>query len=332
MLVKVQEKWNTKSVDCIKCKTLIPQGQSICPNCGTNLVSTPVSFPQPIPTSPTSTPLTSTAPLYSQPQVSPGGSKNALAIILLFFFWPAGLIVMWKYTNWPKKVKWLTTVVLVILIIITVYLGMLAAQKIQKENKEQTKKVSMQSTPMPSKLISDLPPVPDGFSWERCFWESYLLLPNGWNFKEVFEPNGNTCTITKKKFGQEDFLSTGLYVTTMENISKQYNKKPSEFAKSTLETIGTTGDAGEVLEATEIIETNDGPFKIFYRYTIIIPSKTTSEQKEYISIVANDAKDSAFAVTFESPKENWDVDWKIGEIIINNLHLDPNFEGVLPKE
>lgn len=34
---------------------------------------------------------------------------NALAIVLLFFFFPVGLYIMWKKTHWNKIIKWIIT-------------------------------------------------------------------------------------------------------------------------------------------------------------------------------------------------------------------------------
>lgn len=34
---------------------------------------------------------------------------NQGMILLLVFFFPAGLFLMWKYAGWNKKVKWIIT-------------------------------------------------------------------------------------------------------------------------------------------------------------------------------------------------------------------------------
>lgn len=47
---------------------------------------------------------------------------NIITIILLFFFYPIGLIIMWAVTSWSKTVKWVVTS----LIFIPLILGILA--------------------------------------------------------------------------------------------------------------------------------------------------------------------------------------------------------------
>ena len=40
---------------------------------------------------------------------------NAGTIILLIFFFPVGLYLMWQYMNWPKNVKWIVTGAIVVI-------------------------------------------------------------------------------------------------------------------------------------------------------------------------------------------------------------------------
>ena len=44
--------------------------------------------------------------------------KSWATILFLILFFPAGLFLMWKYTNWSHKVKWIITGIFAFLIII----------------------------------------------------------------------------------------------------------------------------------------------------------------------------------------------------------------------
>src|ERR1700726_3409928 len=35
-------------------------------------------------------------------------------IVLLFFFFPIGLYLMWRYMKWPKNTKWIVTGVIIV--------------------------------------------------------------------------------------------------------------------------------------------------------------------------------------------------------------------------
>ncbi len=39
-------------------------------------------------------------------------------IFFLFFFWPVGMYLMWKYTKWPIPVKAIVTIAIAILVVI----------------------------------------------------------------------------------------------------------------------------------------------------------------------------------------------------------------------
>jgi hypothetical protein len=43
--------------------------------------------------------------------------KTWIVILFLFLFFPLGLFLMWKYTKWSKKVKWVLTVIFIFLFI-----------------------------------------------------------------------------------------------------------------------------------------------------------------------------------------------------------------------
>lgn len=52
----------------------------------------------------------------------PWYKKTGWIIVLLIFFWPVGLILMWKYTNWSKKTKQIVSAVIAVYALFGLYI------------------------------------------------------------------------------------------------------------------------------------------------------------------------------------------------------------------
>lgn len=46
-------------------------------------------------------------------------TKNIIVVLLLLFFWPAGVVLMWLWTQWPQWVKVLISAIAVGLVILS---------------------------------------------------------------------------------------------------------------------------------------------------------------------------------------------------------------------
>lgn len=78
---------------------------------------------------------------------------NQGIIILLVFFFPAGLFLMWKYAGWNKKVKWIITSMFAFVILIS-----LIPSKPVK-NSSPAKQTTISTTPTPT-TAQNLSPQP----------------------------------------------------------------------------------------------------------------------------------------------------------------------------
>ncbi|EKD56680.1 MAG: hypothetical protein ACD_58C00120G0003 [uncultured bacterium] len=50
------------------------------------------------------------------------GRYDLITILLLIFFWPAGLYLMWNYTQWNSKLKIVLTILIVAITIWRIWL------------------------------------------------------------------------------------------------------------------------------------------------------------------------------------------------------------------
>lgn len=80
--------------------------------------------------------------------------KTWAIVLLLVFFFPVGLFLMWKFTNWNKKLKWGITAFFIIMFII----GMVtddtpqtATTATQSENKQEAAQETTSPTARPTK-------------------------------------------------------------------------------------------------------------------------------------------------------------------------------------
>lgn len=111
--------------------------------------------------------------------------KTTVGIItLLILFFPAGLFLMWKYTQWNKKVKWIITAIFIALVFITI-VGGNSSQNItptkQESSPTQTSEVTQDvintaSTPNPKPTVLPSPtPIPTATPQPKAQydWSSY---------------------------------------------------------------------------------------------------------------------------------------------------------------
>lgn len=115
---------------CKNCGTQVTPGTKYCPNCGEKVQNEVANHPfepstptdsarnttPPTPaTSPTPSTPSTPSPVHTNPPYPPKNPKTvppAVIILLLIFFFPVGLFLMWKYAKWPKIVKILITILI----------------------------------------------------------------------------------------------------------------------------------------------------------------------------------------------------------------------------
>ena len=70
--------------------------------------------------------------------------KPVSIVLLIILFFPVGLYLMWKYSKWSPKVKWVISGIFALLLLIN-----MATSDSNKENNAETKQTSSQSETLP---------------------------------------------------------------------------------------------------------------------------------------------------------------------------------------
>lgn len=98
---------------CNNCGQPIQENSAFCSNCGASQrPATTHSSPQLTPQQPPQA--VSYPSENNKPKTKKWYEKTIVIILLLIFFFPAGLFLMWKYTDWKKIIKIIITVIVAI--------------------------------------------------------------------------------------------------------------------------------------------------------------------------------------------------------------------------
>lgn len=158
------------------------------------------------------------------------------------------------------------------------------------------------------------PEAPKGFKWANSGpGESNFLIPKKW-FLKIEKLDGTFALfITKEKIEDGKEFKTGFSLNAINRISKKAKVLPSKYAERFISYIVTKMNK-------EIIQK---PWKrknkMFTSYGM--QYKDNVKTMHYL-LIANDSTDTLFITWFESPPDEWDDAWKIGNTILNNLLLD----------
>jgi len=154
--------------------------------------------------------------------------------------------------------------------------------------------------------------IPDGFSWaDTGPQESDFLKPDDW-FLKIEEVKGIYAVfITKEKIENGKEFQTGFSLNVIKNIKKKTNVAPSLYAQAFVEQ--ATKDKVITKSPWAV---NAGPFKGFG-----VQVKDSVKTMHYM-LIANDKTNTLFIAFFESPPNEWNEAWKIGQVIFNNMKLD----------
>lgn len=159
----------------------------------------------------------------------------------------------------------------------------------------------------------NLPQAPDGFNWKYLPESSLAVLaPNNWNFKSEQDKTTKAYFITLENIDKDGSYKTGLSI----NVIQGKSKNASQYAKGLA---GTIMADKKVTKAGEVTERTEGDLTFYeFQYEASHP---TYDGTVHNLIVANKATNTLYAIIFESPSDQWDEAWKIGQVMIEQTQF-----------
>lgn len=158
---------------------------------------------------------------------------------------------------------------------------------------------------------------PEGFKWSQSGpKETNFLMPNNWFLKIENTESAYGIIISKEEIKNNKNFSTGLTVNVISNISKKSNLKATEYSKkfivNFLELIKQYN--GKLYKKPKVYQNGD-----FTIYQIVSKDDIAVM---YHMLLANNKKDILYIILFEAPRQEWNKNWEIGKIIIDNMIID----------
>lgn len=162
------------------------------------------------------------------------------------------------------------------------------------------------------------PPPPKNFSWSNSGpHRSNFLLPKNWFLNIKTHKNVYKITISKEDSTKKTKYETAFTADVIKNVKKTTELEPTAYAKRFVnhfyESIKYKTN-GMPYNKPSIKQ--EGDFRIY-----------TIRFKDDISIMhhvllANNKKDILYMILFESPESQWNKNYRIGKIILENMIID----------
>ncbi|MDP3980992.1 MAG: hypothetical protein Q8Q33_06255 [Chlamydiota bacterium] len=165
----------------------------------------------------------------------------------------------------------------------------------------------------------DLPDAPNGYTWNQADnIQAYFLIPEGWYYMEEQKQDTKAVFITKEKIEQGNDFRTGLSVNVIQQSNKKTGLAPSKTAKNFIDNMQS------LTERSEIEAYNHDSFSGFKG---LFKSGNLSSEPIVLFCLAmgNDDTGTLYIILFESPQPEWEENWKIGSIILDNIALETGF-------
>ena len=169
----------------------------------------------------------------------------------------------------------------------------------------------MESRPLPVATCATVPDPPNGFSWKQVPQiKAAFVVPDGWHFLE--ETKGKTLAIfiTRESISENGEFETGVSVNVFRN-------NPSAPVRLKAMVEGVASKYGS--------EVATAAFDPFGRLSTRFDSTKDPSGKRIRTVMialVNVYTKTCYFVTFESPIDQWEKAWSIGEVVINTLALE----------
>ncbi len=174
---------------------------------------------------------------------------NGGIIALLILFFPAGLFLMWKHTDWNKTAKWTITGFFALLVLVNAIGGndsnstasntQIATPTVSQESEATTQVVSTNDTEQaqePTKAILMATNTPIPASKETVSQKNAVRKAQSYLAYSGFSRDGLVAQLEFEKFSHEDA------VYGADNSGADWNAEAAEKAKSYMEYSGFSRD------------------------------------------------------------------------------------------
>ncbi|HET9908128.1 MAG TPA: hypothetical protein VFQ23_15865 [Anaerolineales bacterium] len=157
---------------------------------------------------------------------------------------------------------------------------------------------------------ANLPASPEGFQWKYLPESSVAVLaPEQWHFRSEQSETARGYFISLENISTEGSFMTGLTVNVQRDESRNAMQVAEDLPLKILDLAG-------IVPPVEVSTRTDGNMT-FYEFEY----QTAGSRAIIVHnlIAANQATNTLYVITFESPAEHWEEAWKTGQVMIEQL-------------
>lgn len=163
--------------------------------------------------------------------------------------------------------------------------------------------------------LSNLPKPPDGFKWNYLEEiKGKFLVPDNWFLNYEKKENTHAYFITKEDYKKEGIYKTGISINVITKLKKTNSFEYIKLFKDQIK------KNAEVTGESDLIKF--GPFR---QYIIRYKSFSKELNKTIIIhqiLISNIKTNTMYFILFETPEDEWEINWKIGEKILDLFGID----------
>jgi hypothetical protein len=158
-------------------------------------------------------------------------------------------------------------------------------------------------------VCPNLPNAPEGFDWKHLPESSLAVLaPVEWNFLSEPRETTNNYFISQENIPTEGSFKTGLTIQVINDEKQDAVSTAKALPTKTMKLAGV-----EPVEVSERVEGN----LIIYEFEYKISGAYVSTAHNMV--IANKATNTLYIIVFESPAEDWEEAWVIGQAMLDQL-------------
>jgi len=161
----------------------------------------------------------------------------------------------------------------------------------------------------------DLPPAPDGYTWERCpAAKGALLKPDGWHFAAATGTDSAVYYVAKQALDSQH-VGTSLTLTVLPNSPETRAMPASEYINTFIR------HHSRRLEIFKDWRADFGDLTAHGQITNENPSLALGKRR-WTFVFGNSRTGTLLIYIFEAPFADWEQDWTVIEPVISQLLID----------